>query len=611
MHPGNPVLIRGVADTWRAFREWRRADGGPNLSLFRDAFGDSRVQVAACGEQQFTDQRRVAMSVREFVAQWARATGGPTGGGTGASEGEALYYLKDWHFTHDHPSYASYRTPAFFQDDWLNDHADARSCSCPHCSPAAAAAAPPADADAADSAAAVAATSATGCALEATGQSLQPDDSCCCDDYRFVYMGRAGTWTPLHTDVLRSFSWSVNVCGRKRWLFLSPDQTRYVTHRHTRSTTVYDVDSPVDATLFPEFHKAVWMMVDQRAGDAIFVPSAWPHQVTNMEDTISINHNWINGSNLMHTWRLLEQDEEEAAEAICDVREMVGRGEMTQREFLQLVQRNLKANSGMHFSSLLAFCAFFAARAMRCLLKVAWRREREDQLAPEREAERDEGGELGGGEEGGRGEKKGGGEEVGRGEKKGGGEERRGGLAPLLQARYDLFQIAAVVDCMVCTEWCRHGLWRGDGEGRIQEGREEERRETEIDERMEEGRVENGDEDGMEERDGVDCRSLCGMCKTVCEGLTRRCKYHLSGNESEKEVDFAFSEVLKALLTGLASHDQAGFGLCKCQLPVGCERGLCLKTGEKMARLGPFRLAMFCRIIGEPFEGEMFKRVCY
>lgn len=35
-------------------------------------------------------------------------------------------------------------------------------------------------------------------------------------DYRFVYVGPAGSWTPLHSDVLRSYSWSANVGGRKR-----------------------------------------------------------------------------------------------------------------------------------------------------------------------------------------------------------------------------------------------------------------------------------------------------------------------------------------------------------------------------------------------------------
>ncbi|CAI5524512.1 unnamed protein product [Closterium sp. Naga37s-1] len=88
--------------------------------------------VAVCGEQQFTDQRRVTMTVREFVAQWERANAraaekgaegageragesagdrahaGSTRNGAGEGEGEGeggdgeegVYYLKDWHFTH-------------------------------------------------------------------------------------------------------------------------------------------------------------------------------------------------------------------------------------------------------------------------------------------------------------------------------------------------------------------------------------------------------------------------------------------------------------------------------------------------------------------------------
>jgi hypothetical protein len=35
-------------------------------------------------------------------------------------------------------------------------------------------------------------------------------------DHRFVYLGPRGSFTPLHKDVLNSFSWSVNVAGRCR-----------------------------------------------------------------------------------------------------------------------------------------------------------------------------------------------------------------------------------------------------------------------------------------------------------------------------------------------------------------------------------------------------------
>ena len=36
----------------------------------------------------------------------------------------------------------------------------------------------------------------------------------------------------------------------------------------------------------------------QEAGETIFVPSGWHHTVENLQDTLSINHNWLNRNNL-------------------------------------------------------------------------------------------------------------------------------------------------------------------------------------------------------------------------------------------------------------------------------------------------------------------------
>ena len=60
------------------------------------------------------------------------------------------------------------RTPVYFADDWLNEYTDA------------------------------------------TGVQ----------DYRFVYLGVEGTQTPLHHDVLLSYSWSVNIAGQKQFAAL-------------------------------------------------------------------------------------------------------------------------------------------------------------------------------------------------------------------------------------------------------------------------------------------------------------------------------------------------------------------------------------------------------
>ena len=149
----------------------------------------------------------------------------------------------------------AYSTPAFFVDDWLNGYYDARAAARPG-SQAVGSGAAQEEPPGGDGAAA--------------GDGRQPDPCIATSDYRFVYLGPEvdicsisrllvispssshfpistllagdqivgpqeesgsklilpqGTWTPLHADVLRSYSWSVNVAGAKRWLLLPPSYT--------------------------------------------------------------------------------------------------------------------------------------------------------------------------------------------------------------------------------------------------------------------------------------------------------------------------------------------------------------------------------------------------
>jgi hypothetical protein len=40
-----------------------------------------------------------------------------------------------------------------------------------------------------------------------------------------------GSWTPLHADVFRSYSWSINICGRKLWILYPPHQESFLKDR--------------------------------------------------------------------------------------------------------------------------------------------------------------------------------------------------------------------------------------------------------------------------------------------------------------------------------------------------------------------------------------------
>ena len=107
-------------------------------------------------------------------------------------------------------------------------------------------------------------------------------------DYRFCYWGPPKSKTMRHSDVMHSFSWSYNVIGTKRWTFYREES---------------ELDD--DEKGWDQFS------IIQRAGQAIFVPCNWQHEVENIEETISINHNWITVANIDQTWECIlgEMDE--------------------------------------------------------------------------------------------------------------------------------------------------------------------------------------------------------------------------------------------------------------------------------------------------------------
>lgn len=101
--------------------------------------------------------------------------------------------------------------------------------------------------------------------------------------------------TPFHADVFRSYSWSANICGRKKWLLYPPGQEEFL--RDTHGNLPYDVTSSElqDRGLFPHSEEACQPLeIIQEAGEIIFVPSGWHHQVYNLVKTANLSRlHWI------------------------------------------------------------------------------------------------------------------------------------------------------------------------------------------------------------------------------------------------------------------------------------------------------------------------------
>ncbi|ESW10032.1 hypothetical protein PHAVU_009G175900 [Phaseolus vulgaris] len=335
MEKNKPVVLTGLMDphNWRACTDWVTLNSQPNFQFFSTHFGASKVQVADCDTREFTDQKREEMLVSDFIARFVHlgeASAVQCNDETCASNGASVSvpYLKDWHFVKEYPEYVAYDTPRFFCDDWLNLYLD-------------------------------------NFRIHIDSDKEQPNEEICCSDYRFVYMGVKGSWTPLHADVFRSYSWSANVCGKKRWLFLDPSQCPLIFDRNMKNC-VYNIFDEVSNSKFPGFSKAIWLECTQDAGEIIFVPSGWYHQVHNLEDTISINHNWFNAYNLSWVWNLLLRDYNEAKEYIEDIKDICD-------DFEGLCQRNLAANTGMNFYDFFTFMSYFTL-ANLVLLRYSNRR---------------------------------------------------------------------------------------------------------------------------------------------------------------------------------------------------------------------------------------------
>ncbi|KAK0147109.1 JmjC domain-containing protein 4 [Merluccius polli] len=160
--------------------------------------------------------------------------------------------------------------------------------------------------------------------------------------------------TPFHADVFRSYSWSANICGRKKWLLYPPGQEEFL--KDTHGNLAYDVTAADlrDKDLFPQSDKACQPLeIIQEAGEIIFVPSGWHHQVYNLEDTISINHNWLNGCNIDIMWQFLQNE-------LSAVQREIEEWRTTMDSWHQHCQTIMKSCSGIDYGEFASFLKIIA-----------------------------------------------------------------------------------------------------------------------------------------------------------------------------------------------------------------------------------------------------------
>ncbi|KAK5645745.1 hypothetical protein RI129_004209 [Pyrocoelia pectoralis] len=282
-------LIKNIAGDWNSSKLWIKEDS-PNFSYLQQTYGDSVVSVTNCDRQSTYNQQPVKWKFRDYLDYWENRI---------SNSNESTLYVKDWHLKNENPKDDFYDIPLYFASDWLNEYLIENSI----------------------------------------------------DDYRFVYMGVNGTWSPFHVDVMTSYSWSTNVFGQKLWVLFPPGEEEHF----------YDSlgNLPNDTTDVK--NKGKHFEIVQNPGDAMFVPSNWHHQVWNVTDTISINHNWINGCNLHNVWKAMEKNLMEVKIEINDCSDM--------ENFLDHSQLMLKASFGFNFKEYFEFMLYIAMKRIHSLKK--------------------------------------------------------------------------------------------------------------------------------------------------------------------------------------------------------------------------------------------------
>lgn len=320
-----PCVIRGLVDVL----DWRARESLGSLEAVATAFAGRTVPVVET--TTYADWRRPRIPIEEFVEEMQRRP----------------LYLKDCHVLRELGDSGLFTSPPPFADDWLNWFWDHRVGNL--------------DLDSSTITTRASTLTSTS-TMTSTSTTASHDFSCEAlgrardDDFRFLYVGSPGTWTPLHSDVLGSHSWSANLSGSKAWLLFSPAATPSLLDPTTRDLiadprTSCDWERLAGESLPPKAwqpppplppswdadHGDGWHLPAgrclclQEPGDVIFVPGGWHHAVYNLacksardcSAIISVNCNWISsaGGGLLRLWVTVRAEVEEARRRIADVLE--------------------------------------------------------------------------------------------------------------------------------------------------------------------------------------------------------------------------------------------------------------------------------------------------
>ena len=116
------------------------------------------------------------------------------------------------------------------------------------------------------------------------------------------WVGPAGTFTPLHHDLTNNLL--VQIVGAKKIILAPPSSTPNLYNDHHVFSEIQNLGHAAnDLARFPNLPKASLYELTLQAGDMLFIPIGWWHQVTSLSFSVTMTHTnfiWPNEGHETH-----------------------------------------------------------------------------------------------------------------------------------------------------------------------------------------------------------------------------------------------------------------------------------------------------------------------
>ena len=253
---GRPVIVTDATDCWRARSKW-------NFEFFKAAYGSDFVTASFGLLSEVTKMTKLATFIDYLNAPTEELPGFWLDGRDRKpllqppAPSASRHYLLAWHAFQRHPELYDDIVPApYFVADWQ-----------------------------------MALSPALRDVFEWTSGR----------EFFSIYVGPEGALSKLHQDFWHTHAYLAQIQGRKQCTLFSPQDSEFLYGGEV------DPEQP-DLARFERFEQATAYECVIEPGEVLFIPPKWWHHVRALEKSITVSHNFFNGTNFdEHLSRILRE----------------------------------------------------------------------------------------------------------------------------------------------------------------------------------------------------------------------------------------------------------------------------------------------------------------